>query len=219
MVILLHPCPLCQDLNVELFHKKTSGERYYLCQACGFISLDPQFFLKPQEEHERYLTHQNDVEDPGYQGFLKFVVEAVLQRQKPTDLGLDYGCGPSSVVSYLLKTQHYQIFEYDPYFKADAALIEQKYDYLVCTEVIEHFYRPLEEFAKLNDLLKPGGFLYLKTSFTDEVKDFARWHYHRDPTHVSFYSRKSLDWLAESMGWRVLEASTDRIVMSKNEKP
>lgn len=211
-------CPLCLEVqHLQKYFKKKTGELYHQCGTCDLIFLDPQFYLKPEDEHKRYLTHENDVMDAGYQEYLKPVVESVLKLQKPINRGLDYGCGPSSVASYLLKAQNFQIEGYDPYFNPRPDLLKQTYDYIVCTEVVEHFYLPRDEFRKLRNLLNVKGSLYIRTALTDFMGDFEKWHYHRDPTHVVFYSKKSFQWIANTLGWEVMEMAKEKIILRRQD--
>ena len=32
-------------------------------------------------------------------------------------------------------------------------------------------------------------------------KLFLDWHYNRDPTHLSFYSHKTMNWIAKKFNW------------------
>ena len=84
---------------------------------------------------------------------------------------------------------------YDPFFWNDPALLQNRYDYIACCEVVEHFHDPCKEFGLLRSLLKPNGSLYCMTkSYTEDI-DFQRWHYKNDPTHVFFYHAKAFTWI------------------------
>ena len=41
------------------------------CSSCGGYFLDNRFFLSPKEQKERYLLHDNSLENQGYRQFLK----------------------------------------------------------------------------------------------------------------------------------------------------
>jgi SAM-dependent methyltransferase len=195
-------CPLCQKTNaVKPYFTNTTGQLFYSCADCGFIFRSPESFLTKGENEARYKLHQNDVLDKGYQNFLRPVVNAVLSKQSPLEQGLDYGCGPESVIQYLLLEAGFQMETYDPLFHPEEEILNQRFDYVTCTEVVEHFEKPLEEMSKIKRLLKPLGRLYIKTSLTDAVHDFPRWHYHRDPSHVSFFSRKSFEFIQAKLGF------------------
>ncbi len=182
--------------------------------SCGLIFKAPEHHLNAADEETRYKLHQNDILDTGYQNFLRPVVQAVLSSQNPDDQGLDYGCGPASVIAHLLQEKGFSPAVYDPLFFPHTHLRPGCYDYITCTEVIEHFTQPREEFHKLLGLLKPaGGRLYIKTSLTDSVVDFQRWHYRRDPTHVGFYSKQSLEYIRSEFGFSGLELQDEYFVL------
>mgnify|MGYP000716200454 CR=1 FL=1 len=71
----------------------------------------------------------------------------------------------------------------------------------VCCQVLEHVYRPKQVIAMLYSLLKPSGCLCCMTSLRPRTHaQFVNWHYHRDPTHVSFFSEPTFSFLAEELG-------------------
>lgn len=61
--------------------------------------------------------------------------------------------------------------------------------------------RPAREFARLDALLEPGGWLAVLTTFQTEDAAFAGWHYRRDPTHVVFYRPQTFRRIARRHGW------------------
>lgn len=48
---------------------------------------------------------------------------------------------------------------YDPFFFPDESLLSNKYDFVTCTEAIEHFFEPKKEWKILLNLLKENGML------------------------------------------------------------
>lgn len=210
-------CSLCDTPDSKLIHKDPhNGSLFYSCLDCGFIFRDRQFFLKFEDELKRYRQHQNDVNSIGYQNFLRPVVDEVLKTCTAQQKGLDYGCGPSSVVVHLLKDNFYDVSQYDPFFHPNDNLLLKQFDYITCTEVVEHFKNPRLEFRKLANLVKAAGVLIIKTSLTDEVSDFANWHYHRDPTHVGFLNRRSLEKVSELTGLQLLSIKDSQILFKRS---
>ena len=90
---------------------------------------------------------------------------------------------------------------YDPYFAPGTRALEREYDFVTCSETVEHFSRPGAEFARLAGLLRPGGWLGVMTSIYRDETPFGRWYYARDPTHVAFYRDETMDWLARRYSW------------------
>lgn len=187
-------CPLCQS-NSSPFHQNTHF--YHQCIACCAVFMDAASRLNKQQEKARYLEHNNDVDDSGYQQFVSPITATVLQNHTSAKQGLDFGAGTGPVITKVLTDNGFKLESYDPFFHNEKALLQQQYDYIVCCEVMEHFYHPDKEFALLKRLLKPNGWLYCMTDLYCEAIDFANWYYQKDSTHVFFYHQKSLDFIKE----------------------
>lgn len=191
-------CPLC-DSNSVPFHTGPMGE-YHRCEQCSGVFLLPEYHLKEGNEKRRYETHNNDVMDQGYQRFVQPLVDAVLNSFSKEQKGLDFGCGEGPVISYLLKKDGYDIDLYDPFFHVDETVFSRKYDYIILSEVMEHFNRPEKEFRTLFSLLNPGGKIFCLTEIYHDDIDFGRWHYKDDETHVFFYYDRTIEYIAERYG-------------------
>jgi SAM-dependent methyltransferase len=183
-------CPLCHA-SAAIF--EASGQPYFQCVRCWLVFLDPVCRLSPSAEKERYLQHNNDIEDKAYQNFVSPIVKAVKQQFKVGHHeGLDFGAGTGPVIAKLLRADGYALQLYDPFFCQQPEALQRTYDFIVCCEVIEHFYYPDREFALLKSLLKPGGFLWCMTVLYSAETDFKTWYYRKDQTHVVFLSSKDL---------------------------
>ncbi len=199
-------CPLCggsERKSVNNQHRV--GVSYWHCASCDLIAMDPQFFLSAEAERERYLSHQNSIQDQGYLKHLQPMVQMISVEFKsdvrPQLLGLDFGSGPQPILQSLLQTEHFRIEAYDPFFSPRAQALPQTYDFIVSTEVVEHFFLPQIEMQQMISLLKPGGSLFLMTQLHAETESgsyFNSWWYPKDATHVSFYSQKTMEWIAHN---------------------
>lgn len=211
-------CPLCFTQSKNhcpkiFFTDQKSGHNYYHCSQCDLRFLDPLKHLNSTQEFARYKIHQNDVTDVNYQNFVRPMLQLVIKNTKPTEVGLDYGCGEASALSHLLTQYGYnKVSLYDPYFKPDHALLSQKYDFIIATEVAEHFYKPHEEFHRFKNLLSTQGSLGIMTSLFTELTNFETWHYRRDPTHVCFYSEATFKWIAKYYDFKSFECCDNRMI-------
>lgn len=202
-------CPLCHsDLNQVLYHD------FFSCSTCKGIVKDEKKWLASEQEKERYLKHNNDVNDIGYQNFTSPITEAVLRDFSKENSGLDFGSGPGSVISKVLKDKHYTVQEYDPFFNPAENLLRQKYDYIVCCEVMEHFYQPYKEFKLLRSLLKNKGKLYCMTHLYDPSIDFEKWYYKNDATHVFIYQAETIQYIQKEFGFSKVEIENRLITFS-----
>jgi hypothetical protein len=201
-------CPLCLSRDLRGFHLGRDPRRgdlpYRECGACGFIFLDQSRHLSRSEERARYRLHQND-DAPGYRGFLDRLVGPLAPFLPRGARGLDYGCGPNPVLAAMLDERGWPAEYYDPYFFPDRDKLEARYDFVTCTEVVEHFRFPFPEFHFVDRaLLRPGALLAVMTAFFNEGDDFAGWWYPREQTHVGFYRPRALESVARRWGWDVL---------------
>lgn len=164
--------------------------------------MDPAMHLTLDEEKKRYDQHNNDVNDPGYRQFVKPLVDKVLQDYSPQAKGLDFGAGPGPVATVMLREKDFhEIAIYDPIYRPDRALLDDRFYFIICIEVIEHFRFPFEYFKLLRSLLLPAGSLYCMTALYDDDIDFEQWYYKNDPTHVFFYHRNALQWIKKQFSF------------------
>jgi SAM-dependent methyltransferase len=196
-------CRLCFAKAEEFFN--ISGKRYHRCRQCLAVFLAPGCQLSKNDEKRRYQEHNNNVEDPGYQKFVEPIVSKVQKNFTKKQRGLDFGAGTGPVITKLLSDKGYHLKLYDPYFWNYPDNLKEKYDFIVCCEVIEHFRNPAKWFKLLKSLLKPGGGLYCMTDLYSDMVNFRKWYYKDDPTHVFFYHQKTLAWIKSQIGFSSLK--------------
>ncbi len=197
-------CILCQSHKTALYYQD-HNRRYCNCNTCGCVFIPHQALPGAMEEKERYLSHQNNIEDSGFQNFVSPIVRAIKANHSPKDKGLDFGAGTGPVVSKLLEDLNYKMALYDPFFHPSKAPLLNTYEFIVCCEVIEHLHHPLKEFELLKKLLKKNGVLYCMTDLLPKKEDFKNWYYKNDFTHVIFYTPKTLQWIQKKVGFKQLE--------------
>ncbi|MEH6656163.1 class I SAM-dependent methyltransferase [Leeuwenhoekiella marinoflava] len=192
-------CPLC---NSTAAYFKTYDDRLYnRCTSCASVFLDTRDLPFPQKEKQRYDLHENTLQNKGYVDFLSPLVQAVIEKENNSKIGLDYGSGPNPVLSKILESRGYSVFQYDTFYSKEEKNLELEYDFIICCEVIEHFHNPAEEFKRLKSLLKVNGSIYCKTSLLNENIDFDNWSYKNDFTHSFFYTQRALGYIKDSLGF------------------
>ena len=193
-------CPLCASPGARPF-AEIRASRYLRCEVCRLTFLAPELRLGEDAERAHYGTHQNDPGDPRYRAFLDRLATPLAARLAPGAEGLDYGSGPLPVLAIMLRERGFRVAAYDPFFLADANALRRSYDFIACSETAEHFFDPAAEFARLDAMLRPGGWLGVMTEVLVDDSAFTGWRYARDPTHVSFYRAETLSWIADRFGW------------------
>ena len=133
----------------------------------------------------------------------------------PQSKGLDFGSGPGPTLSVMLEEAGHSVALYDLYYADEPAVLERQYDFITCTEVIEHIAQTRMVLDKLWALLAPGGYLALMTKQVTDQTSFTRWHYKNDLTHISFFSRQAFDYLGASWGVDPLFIGADVIIFRR----
>ena len=211
----IHTCPLC--LSDDTFRFFTDKKRdYYRCHNCQLVFVPTNQHLSNNAEKAIYDYHQNQIDDAGYRQFLSRLVIPMLDRLTVPANGLDYGCGPGPLLARLFTEQGHHMEIFDPYYAPNKDILLEHYDFVTCTEVIEHFRQPNLELHKLFALLKPDGILGIMTKLVIDAEAFSRWHYKNDSTHISFFCRDTLQWLATKYQCRLDILGNDVIIFTRN---
>ncbi len=200
-----HHCPLCYSERTYLFHERQdrAGRReFFRCQDCELVFVPPQFHPTHDEERDRYLQHNNDPSDPRYRAFLSRLFDELNPLLPEGAEGLDFGAGPGPALAQMTAEAGFAAQVYDPIFFPDTGVLDETYDFITCTETAEHFRDPGRQFRLLDGLLRAPGWLGVMTSMLDDPSRFAGWYYHRDRTHLCFYSERTMRWIAERHGWQ-----------------
>lgn len=206
-------CPVCALPSAHFL--SVGGQDYFRCPTCGARFLDPAQHPTRDVERATYLRHENDPDDPGYRRFLAKLADPLSTRLSGPAQGLDYGCGPGPALAAILREAGHDVAVYDPFFAPDPAPLSRVYDFVTCTEVVEHFHHPARDFARLRDLVRPGGWLAIMTCFQTDDSRFVNWHYRMDPTHVVFYRDETFRHLADLWGWRCEIPVKDVVLMQR----
>lgn len=195
-------CPLCDAEAIDPFFAD-ARHAYSRCRRCALVFLHPEHWPTPLAEVLRYQEHHNDPDDERYVRFLRRLGDPLVERVPPGARGLDFGCGSAPVLAEWLSAAGRPTVGYDPVFRADDGALERTYDFVACSEVIEHVHAPPRTFRLFSALLARGGVLGVMTRFYGGETPFARWRYRRDPTHVCFYHADTMRWVAARHGWTV----------------
>ena len=218
-------CSLCRSENIEVFSKfdeKIFGEfrprLYFCCRQCYLIFLAPEMRLEAQTEKNRYVSHENNEGDVGYVKFLNQIITPLEINLSNGANGHDFGCGPNPVLAKLLVKKKFQMNFYDPFFFPDQAVFKFKYDFVTCTEVLEHVYDLESTVDMILSLLKPKGIFGFMTSLYNPKIDFKNWTYRRDDTHVHFFQKETLEYLLRSRNLKPAFSDDKKVfIFQKND--
>lgn len=208
-------CPLCGEKTVEPY----TADRlrtYWICSRCQLVFVPEKHHVSDAQEKTRYDEHNNDPDDPGYRKFLSRLADPLYKKLPPGASGLDFGCGPGPALAAMLREQGFETAVYDKFYAADDRVLEQTYDFITATEVLEHLRQPGKDLNRLWQILRPGGIFGIMTKLVKDKTAFDTWHYKRDPTHVCFFSAATFLWLARTWQAPLEQIGSDVILIRKS---
>ena len=207
-------CTVCKSSNIDLF-LKLGKLLYWGCNVCGSKYLDPKNYVSNSDAKKHYLKHNNSITDLNYKNFLLKLIEPVKDKISTVDIGLDYGCGFAPALASIFKSYGFKVELYDPFFFPNKDVLLKKYKFITCSEVVEHFFNPCDEFDKINNLLDDNSWFGVMTTFLTKNELFENWYYRRDPTHVVFYKKKTFQHIGYQRNWQVFFPSENIVLFYK----
>ncbi len=206
-------CPLCRTSGGRHFYQDSRD--YYRCPICSLVFVPPHQFLSADEEKAVYDDHQNSAADPRYRRFLDRLFTPMSLCLAPNSFGLDFGSGPGPTLSVMFEEAGHRMEVYDPFYASDTKPLQQRYDFITASEVVEHLHFPRRELDRLWSCLKPGGWLGIMTKRVIDREAFSHWHYKDDLTHVGFTSIETFRWLAAHWQATMTVPANDVVLFGK----
>lgn len=210
-------CPLCGNATPKLFCRGKK-RTFFQCLECDLVFVPPEFHLSPDAEKARYDFHSHSLTDSGYRNFLNRLFQPLEKLLPPGARGLDFGCGREPTLSVLFEEAGFSCANYDLHYFNDPAVLKTQYDFLTCSETIEHFQTPRIEFERFLTLVKPGGWIGIMTQLRNDAPPFEKWFYKNDSTHLCFFSKQSFQWLEKRYGLKLEFHSNGVVIFQTLEK-
>ncbi|MBL4773058.1 MAG: class I SAM-dependent methyltransferase [Alcanivoracaceae bacterium] len=205
-------CPLCLNNDSQFYHRDKVRD-YWQCVICRLVFVKPEQYLTLQQEKAIYDQHQNSADDLGYRQFLNKLLIPLTQRLKPNAIGLDFGSGPGPAISIMMKEHGYYVCNYDIFYACNPELLTMNYNFITCTEVLEHMHHPNKEISMLKSMLKENAYLGIMTKRVIDKDKFKNWHYKNDLTHVCFYSIATFEYIALNWDFSLEIINSDTVIL------
>jgi hypothetical protein len=190
------------------------------CRHCDLAFVPAEYHLSPAQEKERYALHDNSAGDSGYVRYLSGVADA-LERELPQNGRiLDFGSGPDFVLTRILRQRGYCCEPYDPLYGIGAGALRRGNEYaaVIMCEVIEHLRTPAAELEAIGTVVAPDdGIVVIQTRLYSAETEFPSWWYAQDPTHIAFYSFKTMEYIGRLLRGPV-EYRADKNLVVVGEK-
>jgi 2-polyprenyl-6-hydroxyphenyl methylase/3-demethylubiquinone-9 3-methyltransferase len=119
---------------------------------------------------------------------------------------LDYGGGTGKLATFLKEVGFGIVDTYDPFVAEFSKRPEEKYDMIVCFEVMEHTTKPAEMFADVASFLGPNGMVFFSTQLQppDILTQGSRWWYlNARAGHASTYTPQAIATIVQPMGLKL----------------
>jgi SAM-dependent methyltransferase len=206
----MRPCRLCQNPTHLVFE---DVRPFYACNVCGLIFSDCFLSVEAVEKHYKN-QHTNPFdwkkEAEVFVVWLKNFGGSVPLLSISI---LDYGSG-SGLLAEALKKIGFKVDCYEPMLHGEfnPESYSEAYDVIILNEVVEH----LEDINKTLDIvynvLSDNGVVFIKTLLTDKMINdplnfqelFKGWWYKDDPTHISFFSFLTIEYICKDQGRRLV---------------
>ena len=206
-------CKIC-NCDTKMIDDIQLNKQYHHCQNCECIALDPVHYLSLEKENALYNNHHNTLENEGYVKMFEDFLDYFWDNLPSNKKALDFGSGPTPVLSQLLQKRGACVDCYDKFYQPIKCFENQSYDFITSTEVFEHLDDPQATLTLLANHLKPKSIIALMTLFhQNDQAHFLTWWYRRDPTHIIFYTPKTLDILAKKCGLKLIQTDGKRIAV------
>ncbi len=217
-------CPLCSAPADWI--DQSRNRDFYHCPVCRYIFVPAEQHLDSRSERERYLEHNNSLENAGYVRMFEEKLDLVAEHGPVGGSALDFGCGYEPVLKTLLEKRGYTASIYDPYFFPEWREeweTGRRFDWIISTETFEHLESPAKGLDRILRAIRPGGHLAIMTQFYPEKNGeydapaFANWYYRNDPTHIGFFGRATFEWLARTRGLNLIFQNNRDFVLFRTE--
>ena len=164
------------------------------------------------------MLHENSISNKGYITYLnKIIKNTVNPFLNQGSRILDFGCGSEQTWADLLIDEGYTVTSFDPYFDSGKEWMSQNFDAITAIEVFEHLSSPSLELNTLTKCLSPGGYLIIRSMLhNNSWIDFSNWWYKDDPTHISFYSKDTINYICKEWKYELVQIKDQcEIVLKK----
>jgi len=214
-------CKICETPTREFDTAIILGKyevSYYHCPECGFINTEEPFWLEEAystaiASFDTGIMMRNIQNATSLLFFLKFIESGPC---------LDFG-GGHGVLTRIMRDYGFDFYNYDKYAQNlfasgfDGDLIK-KYKVVTSFENFEHFVDPMKE---IESILLSTEILYFSTLLLPHPLPHPSsvqtwWYYALDSgQHISFYSKKTLEYIANKHNMYFLSNNTDTHIISK----
>ena len=218
-------CNVCSTISELTFSKKVLYKYdvgYYLCPKCHFLQTEKPYWID-----EAYSSAIADLDT----GILvrnllniKVVQKIITSFLNPKKTFLDFA-GGHGTFTRLMRDIGFDYYSHDKYcenayssFFNKNNLKNEKFELITAFELFEHIEDPI---SQLKELFLHTDNIFISTSIHPNKKtELEKWNYLVPETgqHISFYSEKSLQYIAKELEVNLVSNGSNYHLLSKRKK-
>lgn len=225
-------CPACEEPGTAPFVDH-ENYRFYSCAGCGFVFLNP---MPAQRELNLLYREEKTAAEPTYDKASSRLRRAYLKLPRFLPYAwnrdvLDLGCG-GGFIAHVLSLVARSATGIDinpsaigyasrrfprPTFLcselSDVLNLRDRFDFVHCSELIEHVGDVNLFMRALKTLTRPGGHVYITTPDRGHHRvpaDIREWDVFCPPVHVQFFTRRAAEALFGRYGFRIVQFYSNR---------
>ena len=215
------PCRVCGAVTESFFTKLILGKHqvaYFKCPSCGQVQTEKPYWL---EEAYNGMFSRLDV---GMADRCIWTALTTVTLARKLGIGreapcLDWGAGTGLLVR-LCRDYGMNYFYTDPYaenifaagFELNQATLPREWACITAFEVAEHLPDPLKNFGEILQL-SPRYLLFSTLLYSGQPADW--WYFTNNGQHVAFYTRRSLQVIANHYGYQLASNDCDLHLFSR----
>jgi SAM-dependent methyltransferase len=215
----------CNVLHGQILPLSGIPIYYHRCAACEFLFTTAFDHFSPGDFSRHIYNAEYIVVDPEYLALRPdnnaAHVAQLLGNNKSIRI-LDFGGGNGRLTTRLRLAGFTNVQTYDPFVPTSAKRPVGQFDLVLSFEVAEHSPTPRQTFADITSFLSPHGVVHFSTLVQPAKIDQIGvnwWYVAPRNGHVSIFSRKSLQVLANSFGFNLGSFSDDLHVLARQLPP
>jgi hypothetical protein len=198
-------CKICNaDTELKFSHKVLHkyDVKYYYCKHCSFLFTEEPYWLEESYKSPINVIDTGILDRNLYLG--KVVSSLIFFFFNKEEKFLDYA-GGYGIFTRLMRDYGYDFFWSDKYsanlmargFEIETSSETQTFEAITVFEVLEHLPNPLAEIEKM--LAFSTNIFFSTKLLPEQVPSPDEWWYYgfNHGQHVSFYSRKTLELIAD----------------------
>lgn len=217
-------CKICNAKVTKKFEKtilnKYKNIGYFQCEDCAFIQINEATWLN--EAYQSAITsldigilYRNEL----LKNTTIQIIDTFFQDAK---LLLDYA-GGYGIFTRIMRDAGFNYYWEDKFCENIFAkhftindIENKKFDFVTAFEVLEHMENPIEE---LNEIFSYSDNILISTELIPENSLIENWWYIAPETgqHISFYTKKSLELIAEKYDCNYYNISETLHLFTKKE--